>query len=63
MVSLAERMFQEIIGFERRATGQDMRPSGETFSAHHAPPLVADLVKVMELYQNDLSDAASIWSS
>jgi DNA-binding transcriptional LysR family regulator len=29
MVSLAERMFQEIIGFERRASGQDMRPSGE----------------------------------
>src|SRR3954452_3783270 len=29
MVSLAERMFQEIIGFERRAMGQDMRPSGE----------------------------------
>jgi hypothetical protein len=24
---------------------------------------VADLAKVMELYQNDLSDAASIWSS
>src|SRR3954471_28451 len=29
MVDLAERMFQEIIGFERRVTGQDLRPSGE----------------------------------
>ena len=29
MVDLAERMFQEIVGFERRVTGQDLRPSGE----------------------------------
>ena len=29
MVNLAERMFQEIVGFERRVTGQDLRPSGE----------------------------------
>jgi len=28
MVDLAERMFQEIVGFERRVTGQDLRPSG-----------------------------------
>jgi hypothetical protein len=40
-----------------------MQSPPKTFSAHHAPPLVADLAKVMELYQNDLSDAASIWSS
>jgi hypothetical protein len=40
-----------------------MQSLPKTFSAHHAPPLVADLTKVMELYQNDLSDAASIWSS
>jgi hypothetical protein len=40
-----------------------MQSLPKTFSAHHAPPLVADLAKVMELYQNDLSDAASIWSS
>jgi hypothetical protein len=38
-----------------------MQSLPKTFSAHHAPPLVADLAKVMELY--DLSDAASIWSS
>ena len=35
----------------------------KTFSAHHVPPRLADLAKVMELYQNDLNDAASIWSS
>jgi hypothetical protein len=35
-----------------------MQSLPKTFSAHHAPPLVADLAKVMELYQNDLSDAA-----
>jgi DNA-binding transcriptional LysR family regulator len=29
MVELAERMGEEIIGFERRVTGQDLRPSGE----------------------------------
>ena len=29
MVDLAERMCQEIVGFERRVTGQDLRPSGE----------------------------------
>ena len=29
MVDLAERMFQEIVGFEHRVTGQDLRPSGE----------------------------------
>jgi hypothetical protein len=40
-----------------------MQSLPKTFSAHHAPSLVADLAKVMELYQNDLSDAASIWSS
>ena len=28
MVDLAERMFQEIVGFERRVTGQGLRPSG-----------------------------------
>lgn len=28
MVDLADRMFQEIVGFERRVTGQDLRPSG-----------------------------------
>ena len=45
-------------------TGTNLMQSlPKTFSAHHAPPLVADLAKVMELYQNDLSDAASIWSS
>ena len=34
-----------------------MQSLPKTFSAHHAPPLVADLAKVMELYQNDLSEA------
>ena len=29
MVDLAERMFQEIVGFERGVTGQDLKPSGE----------------------------------
>jgi DNA-binding transcriptional LysR family regulator len=29
MVSLAERMSEEIVSFERRVTGQDLRPSGE----------------------------------
>ena len=29
MVDLADRMFQEIVGFERRVTGHDLRPSGE----------------------------------
>jgi len=29
MVDLAERMWAEIIDFERRVTGQDLRPSGE----------------------------------
>ena len=36
-----------------------MQSLPKTFSTHHALPLVADLAKVMELYQNDLSDAAS----
>jgi hypothetical protein len=40
-----------------------MQSLPKTFSAHHVPPRVADLAKVMELYQNDLNDAASIWSS
>jgi hypothetical protein len=40
-----------------------MQSLPKTFSAHHVPPLVADLAKVMELYQNDLKDAASTWSS
>jgi hypothetical protein len=40
-----------------------MQSLPRTFSAHLAPPLVADLAKVMEFYQNDLSDAASIRSS
>jgi hypothetical protein len=40
-----------------------MQSLPRTLSAHLAPPLVAVLAKVMELYQNDLSDAASIWSS
>ena len=34
-----------------------MQSLPRTFSAHLAPPLVVDLAKVMELYQNDLSDA------
>jgi DNA-binding transcriptional LysR family regulator len=29
MVELAERMGEDIVAFERRATGQDLRPSGE----------------------------------
>jgi hypothetical protein len=40
-----------------------MQSLPKTFSAHHVPPRLADLAKVMELYQNDLNDAASIWSS
>ena len=46
--------------FSRRVVGWSMSAA---MTAHLAPPLVADLAKVMELYQNDLSDAASIWSS
>jgi hypothetical protein len=40
-----------------------MQSLPKTFSAHHAPPLMADLANLMELHQNELSDAASIWSS
>src|SRR5882724_3709332 len=29
MVELAERMGEEIVSFERKATGQDLKPSGE----------------------------------
>ncbi len=29
MVELAERMGEDIVSFERRVTGQDLRPSGE----------------------------------
>jgi DNA-binding transcriptional LysR family regulator len=29
MVQLAERMSEDIVGFERKVTGQDLRPSGE----------------------------------
>jgi putative transposase len=37
-----------------------MQSLPKTFSAHHVPPRVADLAKVMELYQNDLKDAVNL---
>lgn len=52
MVRLARRMADEIVDFERRLTGQDLRPQGElrvttndTFAVHLLPPILASFRK------------------
>ncbi len=53
MVKLAERMSEEIIDFERRLTGQDLRPQGEvrvttndTLVVHLLTPIFASFRKL-----------------
>jgi DNA-binding transcriptional LysR family regulator len=53
MVALASRMFDEVIEFERRVSGRDVKPSGElrvttndSFVAHLATPLFSAFCKL-----------------
>jgi DNA-binding transcriptional LysR family regulator len=52
MVKLAHRMADDIVDFERRLSGQDLRPQGEvrvttndTFAVHLLPPIFASFRK------------------